>query len=175
MISEPKTLYKLMILHMLGRVNFPLTNTQLSDFFLPREYTSYFVLQQALSELLEAGLVHMESAHNASRYDITGEGEDTLKFFGNKIPAPILEEMNLYLTENKFKMRNEVNTTAEYYRSTNHDYIVHFEVREDKAPLISLDLSVPDEEHARKMRDNWKGRSQEIYQFLMLRLMADKD
>ena len=32
MLSEPMTLYKLMNLYMLKKVNFPLTNAQLTDF-----------------------------------------------------------------------------------------------------------------------------------------------
>ena len=55
MLAEPMTLYKLMNLYMLHQVNFPLTNAQLSNFFLDREYTTYFTLQQALNELLDAG------------------------------------------------------------------------------------------------------------------------
>ena len=50
MLSEPMTLYKLMNLYMLKQVNFPLTNAQLSNFFLEREYTTYFTLQQALKD-----------------------------------------------------------------------------------------------------------------------------
>ena len=61
MLSDPITLYKLMILYMLDHVNFPLTNSQLTDFFLDHEYTTYFTLQQALNELKEAGLIRMES------------------------------------------------------------------------------------------------------------------
>ena len=34
MLSEPMTLYKLMILYMLRQVNFPLTEDRLSEFFL---------------------------------------------------------------------------------------------------------------------------------------------
>ena len=41
MLSDPITLYKLMILYMLDHVNFPLTNSQLTDFFLDHEYTTY--------------------------------------------------------------------------------------------------------------------------------------
>ena len=81
MLSDPITLYKLMILYMLAHVNFPLTNSQLTDFFLDHEYTTYFTLQQALNELREAGLLKMESIHNSSRYEITREGEDTLSFY----------------------------------------------------------------------------------------------
>ena len=75
MLSDPITLYKLMILYMLDHVNFPLTNSQLTDFFLDHEYTTYFTLQQALNELKEAGLIRMESTHNSSRYEITKEGD----------------------------------------------------------------------------------------------------
>ena len=79
MLTEPMTLYKLMNLYMLKQVNFPLTNAQLTNFFTEHEYTTYFTLQQALNELEDAGLVHKEASHNSTRYDITREGEETLK------------------------------------------------------------------------------------------------
>ena len=75
MLSEPMTLYKLMNLYMLKQVNFPLTNAQLSNFFLDREYPTYFTLQQALNELLEAGLIKMQTLHNSTRYEITREAK----------------------------------------------------------------------------------------------------
>ena len=52
-IESSFTLYKLIILYMLQNVNFPLSNTQISDFILEKEYTNYFHLQEALSELQE--------------------------------------------------------------------------------------------------------------------------
>ena len=54
MITEPLTLYKLMILYLLKSINYPLTNNQLSAFFLDYEYTTYFTLQQAISALEDA-------------------------------------------------------------------------------------------------------------------------
>ena len=94
MLSEPMTLYKLMNLYMLKQVNFPLTYAQISDFFLSREYTDYFTLQQALTELLEAGLARSETIHNSTRYEITREGEETLSFFGKKISPAIIEDID---------------------------------------------------------------------------------
>ena len=173
MLSEPMTLYKLMNLYMLKQVNFPLTNAQLSNFFLNREYTSYFTLQQALSELLDAGLIRMETLHNSSRYEITKEGEDTLDFFGRKISPAIIEDMDEYLKENRFRMRNEVGLVSDFYKSTNQDYIVHCEVREGKNVLVNLDVSVPDKEQAEIMCNHWRDRSQEIYAYIMKSLMSD--
>ena len=172
MLSEPMTLYKLMNLYMLKQVNFPLTNAQLSNFFLDREYTTYFTLQQALNELLEAGLIKMEMLHNSTRYEITREGEETLEFFGKKISPAIVEDMDEYLKENRF--RNEVGLVSDFYKSTNQDYIVHCEVREGKNVLVNIDVSVPDKEQAEIMCSHWKDRSQEIYAYIMKSLMSDK-
>ena len=160
MLAEPMTLYKLMNLYMLHQVNFPLTNAQLSNFFLDREYTTYFTLQQALNELLDAGLVKKETMRNSSRYEITKEGEETLEFFGKNISPAIVSDMDEYLKQNRFRMRNEVGLISDFYKSTNQDYIVHCEVREGKAVLVNLDISVPDKEQAEIMCNHWKDRSQ---------------
>ena len=175
MLSDPITLYKLMILYMLDHVNFPLTNSQLTDFFLDHEYTTYFTLQQALNELKEAGLIRMESTHNSSRYEITKEGDDTLSFFGNNISPAIIEDIDSYLKENKFRLRNEVGVISDFYKSTNQDYIVHCEVREGRSPLIELNLSVPDRDQAAAMSAQWEHKSKEIYSFIMKSLMSDEE
>lgn len=173
MLAEPMTLYKLMNLYMLHQVNFPLTNAQLSNFFLDREYTTYFTLQQALNELLDAGLVKKETMRNSSRYEITKEGEETLEFFGKNISPAIVSDMDEYLKQNRFRMRNEVGLSSDFYKSTNQDYIVHCEVREGKAVLVNLDISVPDKEQAEIMCNHWKDRSQEIYAYVMKSLMSE--
>ena len=173
MLAEPMTLYKLMNLYMLHQVNFPLTNAQLSNFFLDREYTTYFTLQQALNELLDAGLVKKEAMRNSSRYEITKEGEETLEFFGKNISPAIVSDMDEYLKQNRFRMRNEVGLISDFYKSTNQDYIVHCEVREGKAVLVNLDISVPDKEQAEIMCNHWKDRSQEIYAYVMKSLMSE--
>ena len=173
MLAEPMTLYKLMNLYMLHQVNFPLTNAQLSNFFLDREYTTYFTLQQALNELLDAGLVKKETMRNSSRYEITKEGEETLEFFGKNISPAIVSDMDEYLKQNRFRMRNEVGLISDFYKSTNQDYIVHCEVREGKAVLVNLDISVPDKEQAELMCNHWKDLSQEIYAYVMKSLMSE--
>ena len=175
MLAEPMTLYKLMNLYMLHQVNFPLTNAQLSNFFLDREYTTYFTLQQALNELLDAGLVKKETMRNSSRYEITKEGEETLEFFGKNISPAIVSDMDEYLKQNRFRMRNEVGLISDFYKSTNQDYIVHCEVREGRSPLIELNLSVPDREQAAAMSSRWDHKSKEIYSFIMKSLMSEEE
>lgn len=158
---------------MLKQVNFPLTNSQLSDFFLDNEYTTYFTLQQALIELVEAGLLSSQSNRSTTRYELTKEGEETLSFFGKNISPAIISDMEQYLKDNRFRLRNEVGIIADYYKSTNQDYVVHCEVREGKVSLMELSLSVPDREQAELMCDHWERKSQEIYAFAMKTLLSD--
>ena len=50
--TESIVLYKLIVLYMLDRVNFTLTNSQISDFVLEKGYTNYFTLQEAINGLI---------------------------------------------------------------------------------------------------------------------------
>lgn len=167
MIQEPETLYKLMILYMLKEVNFPLTNSQLCQFFQEKEYTTYFTLQQVLRELIDSGLIQDHRQGASTRYEITKDGAQTLSFFGNDIGASAVSDMDAYLRENKFRLRSEAGTISDYYQSGYQNYIVHCEVREGKNILIGLDLSVPDEKQAQEICTNWKVRSQKIYSAVM--------
>ena len=107
-MAESLTLYKLIILYMLNKVTFPLTNSQLSDFILGQEYTTYFHLQQAINEMLEANLLKVEVIRNSSRYHMTAEGRQTLGYFENQIPDAIKEDILQYLEQHSYEMRNEV-------------------------------------------------------------------
>ena len=131
-MAEPLTLYKLIILYMLKKVAFPLTNAQISEFVLDQEYTTYFTLQQAISELVEAGLIRMETIRNTSQYYLTEDGDMTLGYFSQKISTPIREDIDRYIQENKMALRNEVAIVADYYKNTSGEYSVHCEVKEKK-------------------------------------------
>lgn len=172
MISEPLTLYKLMILYLLKSVNFPLTNSQLSGFFLDYEYTTYFTFQQVINELIDARLITSHSARNATRYEITPEGEETLGFFGSDISSGAIEDMNKFLKTNKFKLRSESSSYSDYYEAPNGNYVVHAEVREGKAILFGIDLSVPDRDSAELMCSKWNEKNQKIYAYMIKQLLG---
>lgn len=171
-MSEPMTLYKLMILYLLKQVNSPLTEERISDFFLSHEYTNYFTLKQAISELSDAGLIHLHPVQNTTRIRITQEGEQTLGFFGKRISAEIIADMDQFLKENRFQIRSEVGITADYFQTENQDYCVRLEINEGKSKIISLELAAPDEKQAVLMCSRWKDSCQEIYGYLLKKLLG---
>ncbi len=173
MSLEPLTLYKLMTLYMLNKVNFPLTKNQLLDFFLNKDYTTYFTYLQVLGELEESKLVNIETVRQNSYYKINADGAETIELFVKKIPVSIIDDMDIFLVENKYELRNEVSTLSDYYKSTNQDYIVNCKIIEGSSTLIDMNLSVPSEDVAEMMCNNWRASSQEIYSNVMKTLMKE--
>jgi len=171
MSTESMTLYKLMVLYMLKKVNFPLNNGQISDFILQREYTTYFTLQEAINELVSDNFIQLINYRNSTQYKLTDEGTETISFFDSKISSAIKTDIEEYLKVNKYVLKSEVGTTSDYYKSTSKDFIVHCQVKEGKSTLIELNLSVPLENQADAMCAKWKEASAEIYEFIMHKLL----
>lgn len=160
-----------MVLYMLSKVNFPLTNNQISEFMLDKEYTTYFTLQEIFNDLVNDEFVKISTSRNTTQYQLTDTGRDTIRFFDNKISQAIKEDIDAFLVDNKYDLVNDVSTTSDYYRSTSMDYVVHCVVKEGENNLIELNMSVPTEEHADAMCAKWKDASQEIYEFIIKKLM----
>lgn len=170
MLQDPLTLYKLIVLYMLNRVSFPLTTAQISDFILEKEYTSFLTLQQVINELTDASLVAAQSTRNRTHLTITDEGKETLNYFENRVSDTIKEEIDAYFQEKEFSLRNEVSVQADYYKSTSGEFEAHLIAKDRKINLVEINLSVPLEEMAASICDNWQKKNQEIYKYLIEQL-----
>ena len=170
-MTDPGTLYKLMILYMLKKVNFPLSNAQLWTFFESKGYTNYFTFQDTIAELLEANLISQDTVRSTVRYELTREGEDALYYFQDSITSGVKEDMDAFLKENKFQLRNETGIVADYYKTPNFDYTAHLEVREGKNVLFEININVPTEDQARVLTEHWEENAQQIYASVIRSLM----
>jgi DNA-binding PadR family transcriptional regulator len=171
MQSDTFMLYKLMILYILSRVNFPMTNAQLTAFMLEKEYTNYFNIQWVLSELNDDAFISTRTIRNSTLYRITESGTETLLLFDHMISAGIKEDIENYLTENKYELQAEVSTPAEFYQIKKGEYAAHLSVIERNTPIIDLSLIVTTEEEAARICSNWKEKSSDIYASLMSTLL----
>lgn len=171
MNTDSTTLYKLMVLYMLSKVNFPLTNNQLSSFMLGKQYTDYFTFQETMGALVEDGFIVSSSRQNTTQYSLTHEGEDTIAFFYTKISTGIREDIEKYLAENNYELKNEAGTITDCYQLPNGNYIAHCQVKEGDTSLIELNINVPMEEQAEIICARWRENSQEIYDYIIHKLM----
>ena len=160
-----------MVLYLLKKVNFPVTNSQMSEFMVSKEYTNFFTFQKVLSELLEANLIRLQTMHNSSHYEITPEGEQTLGFFESKLSPAIIADIDEFLKTNKFKMRDEVAVRTETTKLSDTEYMARMAVIEGRNPLFELGISMPSEEQAEAVCRRFREKNQFLYEHIVKELM----
>ena len=170
MLEVSFTFNKLIVLYMLNRVTFPITVAQISDFVLEQEYTDFLTLQQIVNELKDAGLISTETVRNRTYLTITDEGRETLRLFQMRISIADRREIDAYLYQNEFSLRNDIAVQGNYYKSVAGGYDVHLTAEEGDSFLVEITMPVPTEEMAGAMCDNWQKKNQEIYQYLVEKL-----
>lgn len=166
-MAEALTQYKLIVLYMLDKVDFPLTNTQISGFILEKEYTTYFTLQQAISELITAELIRTESTHNNTYYHITPAGRETLSYFPDKISDAIKEDVLSYFEANRMELKKEIHILADFYKTTGGEYAARCQIKNRETPLVDLTIRVSTKEQAEAICQNWQKQNEEVYAYLM--------
>ena len=164
--QESLTLYKLIVLYMLDKVAFPLTQSQISEFVLDKGYTIYLTLQQVISELIENNLITAHTTLNRTQLTITNEGKDSLGYFEGRISDAIKNEIIDYFKENSMELRNEVSVVSNYYKAVTGEYEAVLTAKDGDSTLIEIKLSVPTTQIASSICDNWSRKNQEVYQTL---------
>ena len=164
------TLYKLMTMYTLSRVDFALTNSQITNVFLDLGYTNYFNVQYALGELVEGGLVHEESYPDYRYYALTESGHMSIDALRSSLSASIRSDIDDYLKKRRLEFREALSSRAEYYRTTEGDWAVRCRVMDHTTALIDLTLTVPNETQAKVVSQEWKDKSQEIYALVIQKL-----
>lgn len=170
MTQDPLTLYKLIVLYMLNKVKFKLTYSQISEFILEKEYTNFMTLQQVISDLQDTELIKTDTLNNRTYFTITDEGRNTLSYFGNRIGDAIVEDIDSFLAQKHLELKNEASITATYYKSTSGEFEADLVAKEKDTILAEIKLSVPTEDMAVTICDNWQDKNQSIYKYLMQEL-----
>jgi DNA-binding PadR family transcriptional regulator len=152
---------------MLEKVDFPLTNTQISDFFLEKEYTDYFTIQQVIHDLFESELIRMESTHKNTQYTSTPAGKETLRYFQDKISSSIQEDVLSYFSDKKVELKIENSILADYYKTPEQEYAARCQIKEKGVARLDFTLTVKTKEQAEAICQNWKDQSDDVYACLM--------
>lgn len=166
-MAEPFITYKLIVLYMAKHSKETLTNSQISEFILDREYTDYFQLQQVLSELTETELLQKRRISNSSYYEITEEGRKTLSYFEKELSEEIKSEVREYLQTHGGQVQERILTPADYYTTPQGKYAVRCQIIEKDSNVLDVTMAAPNKEAAQAICRSWPKKYQDIYGMLM--------
>lgn len=170
-MKEAFTIYKLIILYTLNKVDSPLTLGLISDYITEHGYTNYFNVQNAFAELLDAELIACSTTYNTSYYHITDTGRETLDLFESNLSHEIRQEIDQYLKDNNHQIIDRIAVVSDYTLSDNNEYITTCALIESNHIIFETKLSVPSEEDAIRVCNNWREHSDELYSFAIKKLL----
>lgn len=170
-MKEAFTIYKLIILYTLNQVESPLTLNLIADYITEQGYTNYFNVQNAFAELLEAEFICCSATYNTSFYRITDTGRETLELFISSLSPEIRQEIDEYLKNNNLPINDRLTAISDYTLSDHGEYIAICSLRENNRILFETKISVPKEEDAVKICNNWREESSELYSLSIKRLL----
>lgn len=154
---------KLILLYIIDKINFPVSNLQITKMILENKFMNYFFLQQSLNELCDDTYLSRETINNKTYYNITSHGKQTLSYFLGIIPSGIKARIDNTISEIKKNIKNETLITANFTAESENEFVVTCKVGEDNFSLIDLKITVGTRNDARTICDNWEKHSQAIY------------
>lgn len=167
---EGLLLYKLIILFMLDRTDYTMTNSFISDFVIGKGYTNVFNLHEALSQLISSGFISTDTIRDTIHYKITNQGEEALSYFENRLPYSIKQDILEYLKAEKINVKKESEIYADYYYNDSDWYTVQCIIKDRKETVMDLKFDVPTKTQAETICNNWRSKSSSIYEYLFNQL-----
>lgn len=167
---------KLIILHLLQKMGIALSNSEICQFLLAKNYMDYFSVQQYLAELVEAGWLEKSWEQNNTRYTLTDEGDEIVNYFINHISEHARNEINTYVQENNKRIRAQYAVTANYFPEINDDFLVKCGLNDDEGNiLMEISVSVVSKAQALALCRNWRKNVSHLYGSILTSLLKDTE
>ena len=154
---------KVIILYILNKLPNPVSNESLYKLVLSINDMNYFYFQQFLLDLIEEKYIVYYQKETEKLYEITKEGEQTLKLIGDIIPGITKLRIDMNLKENLDKLKEDISVTADFIPHSENDYSVKCKITENNTTLFALEVFAGSREQAKSIVDNWTENAVELY------------
>ncbi|MCR5769410.1 MAG: DUF4364 family protein [Lachnospiraceae bacterium] len=171
MLRETVLLYRLTILYMLHRVNYPISYNSLSSFLLEGDFTDYFNLQQLLGELLDDGYISKEEFHGKTLFSITESGEASFDLLSRELSPSIKADVDRFIKENNMELRDDISVRSKYYSNDIDNYTVNLFIEEAGEKIMELNVKASSTAEAEKYCTKWMQSGSRLYPMILNELM----
>lgn len=154
---------KLILLYIFEKIDYPITNSEITQFVLENNHMNYFLVQQYLSELVASSFIAIRTEDGNEYYNITEKGKKVLELFHGRINSNTKEIIDDKCSIKKQEKIKEKQIIGNYYKKNDVEYIVNLKVVENDNTLFTLSLNVVSNEQAKMICNNWRENPQIIY------------
>ena len=164
---------QMMLMHSLRKLG-TLSNTQLIVFMAENDLLNYFDLQQTLYKLTESGHVLRTRLENDDLYELSPAGEKALNMFVGRTMNSYLAIINKQAPEYQRRFLRDRQLSSRMSHEGGAEYHAKLAINEMHMPLLTLDISLPTPELAKRYCDNWQKKAQIIYDTIVHELSEEE-
>lgn len=164
---------KLLLLYIFNKINFPISNNQITQIILENNFINYFTLQQYLSELVSSNFIRYTDESNTHRLVITDRGIKVLSLFQSRISTSKIETIDNYLKSQIKNIKQEISVIADYTVENTNNFIVNLKTIENDSLLIDLKVNVGSKQQAKDLCQKWKSNYSALYDKIIQLLISD--
>ncbi len=171
--SRGESKNKLAILYVLKCAGMDLTHIQLYRIVFELDLMSYFDFENTVFELEEQGSVAAVPRSYGQVYRISASGETMLDSLDETIPESLREKIESYISEHRDGILSETMYPTAVEQLSNGSYRIRLSVLDGSESVLNIEMISPNQEMARKMRENWADASTEVYKSIVNNLLKD--
>ena len=166
-------LSKLKLLYIFNQFAIPLTNIELTNFVLENNFMEYFILQQILNDLHESKFVDIHTSNGHDYYFLTDEGINSITMFADMLPEYFINEVNSKFEKIQRDSKRRTELFGHYFKKSDTEYVVSFQVLEDRLVTFNLSINVPTEEMAKSICNKWNSKPEQIFESILKTLTSE--
>ncbi len=174
LFAKDETKAKLLILFFLEQADIPLTRDQLYRAMYENECMDYFMFQQIFYDLEAEGLVAVRPMAFGQAFSMTGRGKETLSLFLESLPNSIRERLAAYAAGNREDFQTETQLVSTMEEQADGSYEVRLMAQERSRVILEIRMSLATRSMAQKVRADWGENAEEIYSYLLGKLLENR-
>jgi hypothetical protein len=156
---------KLLALYALDRLGTS-TGQQLLQIMADNDIMNYFDLQLILGDLCASGQAARTPHPADCMYELTDAGREALAMFMRRLPNSRMEQIRDSAVAMGVRFQREKQLVARSEQAPGGEYTLTLQVVEERAPVLSLRLSLPTNEMAQRFLKSWESKAGDIYGYI---------
>ena len=172
LIREKKEI-EYLILYVMTFLEEPMGYEDLADMAICDGGFGYLEFSDAFAELERLGHILVSEKEGVKKYILTDRGRQAAAAFDRQIPSPVRLEAGRSAARVLNRLRRRSMISATHSVREDGTMAVRLTLTDDKTPVFSFEIMVPNEAQAQLYEKNFRAHAEEMYDGMICVLLND--
>ena len=163
---------KVLILFVMARVNYPVTNDEIYELCYQDDCLSYFDVCTAIPEMVKSG--HLKEVENDS-YEITEKGKADGSLTEDSVAFTVKQKAENAVARFNRQIRRSSFVKTQIIPRESGDFSVIMALDDEFGNLMTLELVAPDQRQAVRLGRLFEKKAEAVYNLTMAELLDEED